>query len=272
MNKLAAGLVHRDIKPGNILVGPGGWIKVTDFGIARLAGSAPLTCPGALMGTPAYLAPERAAGAPATPAADLYALGIVAYQCLAGRLPFEGEPVAVALAHREQPLPPLPPWVPAELAALVADLTAKDPWARPASAGQVAEQAEDLQAALTVTATRQRGTQDRRFFARRPARAVLALAAITAIVGAGWLMAGMHGQSSPHLQLRPPATQQPSPRGSHSAHRVVPAPGTGGASSTHAPGTDRRSTASRKQPAPNATAPAPPPTAAPPRPAPPRPP
>jgi eukaryotic-like serine/threonine-protein kinase len=69
------------------------------------------------------------------PAADLYALGIVAFQCLTGELPFTGEPLAVALAHQERPLPSLPPWVPAAVAALVADLTAKDPRARPASAG-----------------------------------------------------------------------------------------------------------------------------------------
>ena len=148
----AAGLVHRDIKPGNLLVSRSGQVKITDFGIARAAGSAALTRPGVLLGTPAYLAPERAAGASAGPAADLYALGIVAYQCLTGRLPFHGEPLAVALAHQEQPLPPLLPSVPAEAAALVADLTAKDPAARPASAGEVAERAEHVRAALTATA------------------------------------------------------------------------------------------------------------------------
>ena len=87
-----AGLVHRDIKPGNLLVSRNGQVKVTDFGIAHATGSAPLTRPGTLMGTPAYLAPEQVAGAHATPATDLYALGIVAYQCLTGRLPFTGPP------------------------------------------------------------------------------------------------------------------------------------------------------------------------------------
>ena len=86
------------------------------------------------MGTPAYLAPERTVGAPATPAADLYALGIVAFQCLTGRPPFTGEPMAVVLADLEQSLPPLPAWVFTEIAGLVADLIAKDFWARPASA------------------------------------------------------------------------------------------------------------------------------------------
>jgi eukaryotic-like serine/threonine-protein kinase len=93
-----AGLVHRDIKPGNLLVSRSGQLKITDFGISHAVGSAPLTRPGTLIGTPAYLAPERAAGLPATPAADLYALGIVAFQCLTGRPPFTGEPLAVAPA------------------------------------------------------------------------------------------------------------------------------------------------------------------------------
>ena len=71
----SAGLVHRDIKPANLLIGPGGQVKITDFGIANAAGSAPLTRTGALVGTPAYLAPERVAGESATPASDLYSLG-----------------------------------------------------------------------------------------------------------------------------------------------------------------------------------------------------
>ena len=129
-----AGLLHRDIKPGNLLLSQDGLIKITDFGIARAAGSVVHTRTGALTGTPAYLAPERFGGAPATPATDLYALGVVAYQCLTGQLPFTGDPLVVALAHVERDMPPLPGSVPADLAALVADLTRKDPRARPASA------------------------------------------------------------------------------------------------------------------------------------------
>lgn len=149
----AAGLVHRDVKPGNLLITRGGQVKVTDFGIAHAAGAPPVTRTGTMMGTPAYLAPERAAGASATPAADLYALGVVAYQCLTGRLPFDGEPLAVAIAHMEQELPPLPLDVPPGAAALVADLTAKDPRARPSCAAQVAAQAEQLRAALSGPGT-----------------------------------------------------------------------------------------------------------------------
>ena len=78
------GLVHRDIKPGTILVGADGLVKITDFGIAHAAGSAPITGPGLVMGTTQYLAPERIAGGQATPASDLYALGIPIYECLTG--------------------------------------------------------------------------------------------------------------------------------------------------------------------------------------------
>jgi serine/threonine-protein kinase len=147
----AAGLVHRDIKPANLLLGPGGVVKVTDFGIAYAAGSAPVTRTGTLVGTPAYLAPERAAGPPATPASDLYSLGIVGYECLTGAPPFTGTAVEVALAHQHRPLPPLPASVPAGVAALVTQLTAKDPSQRPASAAQAADQAGRLRDALAAS-------------------------------------------------------------------------------------------------------------------------
>jgi hypothetical protein len=145
-----AGLVHRDIKPGNLLLAPGGIVKITDFGIARAADSAPVTSTGQLVGTPGYLAPEQAMGEPATSASDLYALGIVAYECLAGAPPFTGPALAVALAHRERPLPPLPGQVPADVAALVLELTAKDPADRPRSAGEVARRAGRLAAAAAA--------------------------------------------------------------------------------------------------------------------------
>ncbi len=147
-----AGLVHRDIKPGNLLVGTDGVVKVTDFGIAQAAGAAPVTRTGALIGTPGYLAPERGAGLPATPATDLYSLGIVAHQCLTGQMPFRGAPLAVVIAHMERPLPPLPPSVPPGVAALVAELASKEPRDRPPSAGDVALRADYLGAAASGTA------------------------------------------------------------------------------------------------------------------------
>ncbi len=144
----SAGLVHRDIKPGNLLIGPGGHVKITDFGISHAAGSAPITRTGTLIGTPAYLAPERVTGGSASPASDLYSLGIVAWECLTGAAPFTGPEMDVALAHRDLALPPLPPGVTAPVAALVAELTAKDPAARPATAGDVARRAGQLRDAL----------------------------------------------------------------------------------------------------------------------------
>ena len=96
----AAGLVHRDIKPGNLLITPDGRVKITDFGIARIADQVPLTATGQVMGTVQYLSPEQASGHPASPATDIYSLGIVAYECLAGQRPFTGESqVAIAMAQ-----------------------------------------------------------------------------------------------------------------------------------------------------------------------------
>jgi serine/threonine-protein kinase len=152
-----AGLVHRDIKPANLLLAPGGIVKITDFGIASAADSAPITRTGQLVGTPGYLAPERAMGAPATPASDLYSLGIVAYECLVGAPPFTGPALAVALAHREHPLPPLPGWLPADVAALILELTAKDPADRPHSADAVARRASQMAGRLVAGATGQAG-------------------------------------------------------------------------------------------------------------------
>jgi len=96
------------------------------------------------MGTPGYIAPERVAGASAGPASDLYALGIVAFECLTGTQPFAGGALDVAIAHRDRPLPPLPASVPSGVAAFVMTLTAKDPAWRPADAGQAADQAARL--------------------------------------------------------------------------------------------------------------------------------
>ena len=139
-----AGLVHRDTKPSNLLLGQDGLVKITDFGISHAAGAAPVTGTGELMGTPGYLAPERARGGPAQPASDLYSLGVVAWECLAGQRPFTGDALAVTLAHLDQPLPPLPAGVPAELAELVAALTARHLAYRPGSAEDVAQRARRL--------------------------------------------------------------------------------------------------------------------------------
>jgi serine/threonine-protein kinase len=103
-----SGVVHRDVKPANLMVTPDQRVKVTDFGIARPQDHEPLTATGQVMGTAHYLAPELARGHEATSQSDVYALGVVTYECLAGRRPFEGDnQVAVATAHLAEPPPPL---------------------------------------------------------------------------------------------------------------------------------------------------------------------
>jgi len=139
-----AGVVHRDVKPGNLLVRPNGQVVITDFGIARTvdAAAAALTQTGTVLGTAAYISPEQAAGQPATPRSDIYSLGVVAYQCLAGRRPFEGEnPLTVAIQHLREPPPPLPASVPAAVSAVVERSMAKEPDDRFPTASEMASAA-----------------------------------------------------------------------------------------------------------------------------------
>jgi eukaryotic-like serine/threonine-protein kinase len=127
----AAGIVHRDVKPGNVLVAPDGTVKITDFGVAWSASSVALTGTGQVIGTAHYLSPEQAQGAKATPASDVYALGAVAYECLAGRRAFEGEnSVQIALKQIRDEPDPLPADVPADLRAVVERALVKDPAVR----------------------------------------------------------------------------------------------------------------------------------------------
>ncbi|MGY1683610.1 serine/threonine-protein kinase [Geodermatophilus sp. SYSU D01176] len=127
----AAGVVHRDVKPANLLIGPDGTVKITDFGIAWSAANATVTRTGHVVGTAQYLAPELVQGQKATPAADVYAWGTVAYECLAGRRPFDGpNPVEVALQRLSETPLPLPADVPAPVRQLVERALATDPAAR----------------------------------------------------------------------------------------------------------------------------------------------
>ncbi|MGK4065862.1 protein kinase [Rothia sp. HC945] len=150
----AQGLVHRDVKPGNIMITPDNRVKVTDFGIARLADQVPLTATGQVMGTAQYLAPEQATGQTATASSDLYSLGIIGYECLAGKRPFTGESqIAIALAQVNDPPPSLPKSVPVPAQAMIMCLLSKDPAQRPANATTLASAVDairrnDLKAAV----------------------------------------------------------------------------------------------------------------------------
>src|ERR1700712_485877 len=144
-----AGVVHRDIKPGNLLVTADETVKVTDFGIARATDAVPLTQTGTVLGTAFYLSPEQAAGDMVGPASDIYSLGIVAYECLSGRRPFAGtNPVPVALAHQREQAPPLSPEIPLQVRELVGRAMAKNPPDRPPTAGDFGRAALALRGGL----------------------------------------------------------------------------------------------------------------------------
>ena len=141
-------LVHRDIKPGNILITPTGQVKITDFGIAKVAHQVPVTRGGLVTGTAQYLSPEQAAGHPSFPASDVYSLGVVAYECLAGVRPFNGNsPLAVAMSHVRDDPPLLPPDIPPPVAAMVLRMLAKDPAHRFADGVGVARAVAAIRAA-----------------------------------------------------------------------------------------------------------------------------
>jgi len=150
----ARGIVHRDVKPANLLLDGNGNVHVTDFGIASAAGLDTLTLPGTILGTAGYLAPEQARGEPASAASDRYALGVVAFELLTGRRPFATDtPVTEALAHVNADVPSagtIAPGLPAGVDAVIRRALAKEPGDRPASS---AELVEDLRGAFRADAT-----------------------------------------------------------------------------------------------------------------------
>ncbi|MFD5822205.1 protein kinase domain-containing protein [Nesterenkonia xinjiangensis] len=153
------GLVHRDVKPGNLLITPTRRVKITDFGIARLADQVPLTATGQVMGTVQYLSPEQATGQHATGSSDIYALGIIGYEAMVGHRPFTGESqIAIALKQVNDPPPPLPDTIPEPVRALIMSMLAKDAGDRPMNATKLAEASDallrhDLDAALKAVPT-----------------------------------------------------------------------------------------------------------------------
>jgi serine/threonine-protein kinase len=147
----ANGIVHRDVKPGNLLVRPNGTLVLTDFGIARSALVGQLTVAGSVLGTASYISPEQASGAVATAASDVYALGVVAYQCLSGHRPFDGAtPIEIAMKHVRDTPRPLPADIPPAVRAIVDRALAKDPAARWPTAAAMAAVARQAASSLTT--------------------------------------------------------------------------------------------------------------------------
>jgi eukaryotic-like serine/threonine-protein kinase len=143
------GLVHRDVKPGNLLITPGGKVKITDFGIARVADQVALTATGQVMGTVQYLAPEQATGKQATPSTDIYSLGIVAYEALTGRRPFTGESqMVIAMAQINDKPPAMGQDIDQRVQDLVLACLAKKPNQRPGSALDLSNRARALRLQL----------------------------------------------------------------------------------------------------------------------------
>jgi serine/threonine protein kinase len=174
----AQGLVHRDVKPQNVLVSGDGRVKIADFGVARGDDLSKLTQAGTVLGTAAYLSPEQAAGAEVGPASDVYALGVVLYELLAGVTPYRFESLAGLAAPRKAP-PPLPASVPPALADVVARCLAADPSARPSAAELERELRRSVAPASEAPTVRIVRTPRRRLV---PVLALLAIAAVVAVV------------------------------------------------------------------------------------------
>ena len=204
----ARGIVHRDVKPGNLLVADDGGIRVSDFGIARAAGYDTLTAAGSVLGSAGYMAPEQARGEPSTPASDRYALACVAFELLTGRRPFERDnPTVEAAAHATEPAPSprdLDPSLPGALDDVFARGLAKAPESRPTSCVElVSELRRALARAPEAVATRVAGPAVAAPVTRhrtRPRRGALLLL-VLGLLGAGaflaWAFTGLTDGSDP---------------------------------------------------------------------------
>ena len=213
-----AGVVHRDIKPANIIVRPDGMVKLTDFGISRAKGQVNLTAAGMVMGTAQYLPPEQAMGEVATPIGDLYALGVIAYEAAAGRRPFTGETqVDIAFAHVNDPVPPLPDFVPEPLADVILHLLEKDPARRPESGSAAVREIAAAAKAMGISVTPRPLPLPKA--AQRPAEVRTPVQPSVPIVAP---VRHLTRRTLPEDMLRPPSGLTPKVRPATGRHAAVP--------------------------------------------------
>jgi eukaryotic-like serine/threonine-protein kinase len=186
------GLVHRDVKPANVLIGADSRVHLADFGIARIVDSAHVTRTGDVLGTPAYFAPEQVSGEPVGPAADVYALGLIMLECLTGRREYDGSSIEVAMARLNRQ-PEIPTSLPGIWQDLLAGMTARD-----AAARISAEQAADRLRRISA------GGDDH----------TVAMAPLAPTVAAPMATSVMPMQTAATSTMAPPAMPPPDKRGS----------------------------------------------------------
>ncbi|MEU7874130.1 protein kinase [Dactylosporangium sp. NPDC049140] len=292
------GIIHRDVKPNNLLVGANGAVTLVDFGVARSAAVTSVTKVSAVIGTALYMSPEQASGKPISPSADIYALGVVAYHCLTGAPPFTGNsPLEIAIKHLQDEPPPLPETLPAATRALIERAMSKDPQDRyptaaaMASAARAARDATSEDPALvpamrtsapTTIITTPGGAPADDGPGRRPVWVPIAATAAVIALVAGVVLAVValtrnvldpsypdaHTSSSPTATV---STTGKAPGVPNASHAPTPGASAGGNSATNtappsspAPGTQPASSAppvtrTTTPPAPTTDAPTPPP-------------
>src|SRR5277367_1227776 len=216
----ASGLVHRDVKPGNILITPTGQVKITDFGIAKAVDAAPVTQTGMVMGTAQYIAPEQALGHDATPSSDVYALGVVGYEVVSGKRPFTGDgALTVAMKHIKEPPPPLPPELPPNVRELIELTLVKNPGMRYRSGGPFA----DAVAAVRAGRRPPRPSQSPPAGRASPAAIMPAGPPTRAATSSNRGTAPRRSRPSTEIGRRPPRPSQSPPAGRASPAAIMPA-------------------------------------------------